>query len=153
MPIEIVPFRPQDQGVVERLILTGLEEHWGNLDRNRNPDLRNIAEFYAEGTFLVAWKDRQVVGTGAFLPRSKDTVEVVRMSVRRDLRRQGVGRRILEELCKRAYRSGYKKAILETTETWDGVIAFYKAFGFRVTHYVNGDVYFALDLHESFEKA
>ena len=150
--IEIALFRPQEQEAVSQLILAGLEEHWGYLDRSKNPDLRNIAETYADGTFLVAWKDGQVVGTGAFLPRTEEVVEIVRMSVHQDFRRQGIGRQILQELCNRAYRAGYRKAILETTETWEGVIAFYKAFGFQVTHYESGDVYFTLDLEQFFER-
>ena len=84
--IEIALFRPQDQEAVSQLILAGLAKHWGNLDGNKNPDLRNIAEAYADGTFLVAWKDGQVVGTGAFSPRTEAVVEIVRMSVHQNFR-------------------------------------------------------------------
>ena len=68
------------------------------------------------------------------------------MSVAKDLRRQGVGRRILQSLCDEAVARGYKYVILETTETWNEVIAFYQSFGFRITHHKDGDVYFKLDL-------
>ena len=117
MEVKIIPFRPEDQEAVRRLILEGLKEHWGILDENKNHDLNNISMSYAKDIFLVAWKNDKIVGTGAFLPRSEDTVEVVRMSVQRYLRRRGIGGRILTELCKRAYRRGYKRLILETTET------------------------------------
>jgi GNAT superfamily N-acetyltransferase len=149
--IEIVPFRSEDQDAVQALILAGLEEHWGCLDESKNPDLRYISAFYAQGTFLVAWLEGEIVGTGAFMPRSGDAVEVVRMSVAKHLRRQGIGRQILCELCGRAYRRGYRRVVLQTTETWGGVIGFYKAFGFQITHYANGDVYFALDLRDFLE--
>jgi hypothetical protein len=36
--------------------------------------------------------------------------------------------------------------VLETTETWMEVIEFYQRFGFQITNYKDGDVYFALDL-------
>ena len=49
-----------------------------------------------------------------------------------------------------AYRSGYKRVILETTETWQEVIEFYKSFGFQITCFKDGDVYFSLDLHNHF---
>lgn len=140
--IRIRPFRPEYQKTTRALILDGLAEHWGTLDPRQNPDLDDIASTYAQGLFLIAWAGDEIVGTGAFLPRSAEAVEIVRMSVRRDLRRQGIGRRILAELCAEAARRGYRQVVLETTQTWEGAIAFYTAIGFRVTHYANGNVYF-----------
>lgn len=146
--IEIHPFKPQDQESAQALILAGLVEHWGFLDETKNPDLKDIATSYREGTFLVAWLDGQIVGTGAFLPRSDQTVEVVRMSVASRMRRRGIGKLILSELCREANQAGYSRVILETTDTWGETIAFYKAFGFQVTHYAGGDVYFELELEK-----
>jgi GNAT superfamily N-acetyltransferase len=68
------------------------------------------------------------------------------MSVIPNMRRKGIGRKILQKLCERAKFDGYKRLVLETTETWHEFIEFYKQFGFQVTHYLDGDVYFALDL-------
>jgi len=150
--LSIVPFRPEDQQPAKALILAGMEEHWGVLDESKNPDLDDIASSYADGFFLVAWQDGEMVGTGAFRPVSGDTVEIVRMSVKREKRRQGIGHEILTELCWRAYREGYERAILETTASWDEVIAFYQAFGFEVIHQEGGDVYFAMDLQEFAER-
>ncbi len=146
--LTIVPFCPEDQQPAKELILAGMKEHWGELDESKNPDLENIASSYADGVFLVARQNEEIIGTGAFRPLSDETVEIVRMSVKKKKRRQGVGREILTELCWRAYRKGYKRAILEVTASWDEVIAFYRAFGFEVTHQVAGDVYFAMDLQE-----
>ena len=149
--IEIVPFRPENQEPVRNLILAGLKEYWGRLDESKNPDLKNIAASYQKGIFLTAWLDHEIVGTGAFIPRSVESVEIVRMSVARDLRGQGIGQQLLVELCGRAYQLGYKQVILETTATWHKSIAFYQTFGFQITHYSDGDVYFALDLQDFFE--
>jgi len=146
--LTIVPFRPEDQQAVRALILAGLEEHWGMLDESKNPDLDNIASSYMDGVFLVAWQDEEIVGTGAFRPISDDTVQIVRMSVKREKRRQGIGREILTELCWRAYHQGYTWAILETTASWNDAIAFYRACGFHVTHEEAGDIYFAMNLRE-----
>jgi ribosomal protein S18 acetylase RimI-like enzyme len=140
------PFTPSDQPAVKALILAGLVDHWGTLDRTKNPDLNDIAASYKDAYFLVAKRDGQVVGCGAFVPRSPDTVMIVRMSVAAACRRQGLGRRILTALCAEAKERGYRRVVLETTQTWSEVIAFYQGFGFRITHYQDGDVYFALDL-------
>ena len=144
--IKIKPFHPKNQAVVKAIILDGLVEHWGFLDESKNPDLEDIAAAYEGGTFLVAWVGGEIVGTGATLPRSETFVEVVRMSVSKKLRRQGIGGRILQELCNHAAKNRYQKIILETTKTWHGVIGFYKQFGFRFTHYEGDDAYFELYL-------
>ena len=68
------------------------------------------------------------------------------MSVTANMRRNGIGRMILSQLCEYAKSNGYKRVVLETTETWHEVIEFYKRFGFKITHYLDGDVYFSLDL-------
>jgi putative acetyltransferase len=144
--IVIEPFRPADQAEVKRLILAGLAEHWGALDPAKNPDLNDIASTYAGFSFLVARQDGKIVGTGALVPRDNGTAEIVRMSVAKDARRTGIGRAVLHALCARAAALGFRSIVLETTETWDEVVAFYLTNGFRVTHRRDGDVYFALHL-------
>jgi GNAT superfamily N-acetyltransferase len=128
------------------LILRGLGEHWGWIDETLNPDLVDIADSYSQGLFLVARCEGRLVGTGAFKLHSDDTVEIVRMSVDKDCRRLGVGRLILESLCEAAKQRGFKRVILETTGTWDEVIAFYLGRGFTITHQKDGDVYFERQL-------
>jgi len=146
--IEIKPFRSEDQEPVQALILAGLEEHWGFLDESKNQDLKDISASYQKEVFLVAWFEGEIIGTGAFISRSDETAEVVRMSVAVQMRRRGFGRQILYELCCQAVQTGYRRVILETTDTWQDVISFYNAFGFQITHYTDGDVYFVLNLQE-----
>ena len=147
--ITISLFRPEDQAQVKSLILAGLGEHWGTLDPSKNPDLNDIRSTYANATFLVAWLDDKIVGTGALVPRTDGVAEIVRMSVAPDLRRRGVGRLILQQIVERAQAAGYRQIILETTATWREVIEFYQRCGFHITHYHDGDVYFVLDLDAS----
>ncbi len=141
-------FRPADQVPARKLILSGLKEHWGKLDPTLNPDLRDIAATYADAVFLVAehTPSQRIAGTGALVPRGDGIAEIVRMSVARPLRRHGLGTRLLQALIDRARALGLRQIILETTDTWTEVIAFYQRFGFRITHHQNGDVYFAFDL-------
>jgi GNAT superfamily N-acetyltransferase len=149
--IEIRPFHPDDQEPARDLIRAGLEEYWGVLDNHKNPDLQDITESFKKGMFLVACLEEQIICTGAFLPRSVETAEIVRMSVARHLRSQGIGRQMLAELCCRAYQRGFKQVILETTATWQNAIKFYLNFGFQISHFADGDVYFALDLQKYFK--
>lgn len=142
--IIISDFQPSDQQEAKTLILSGLVDHWGWLDPTLNPDLNDIAETYRQGVFLVARLDGRMVGTGGLKPRGEGVAEIVRMSVAKDLRRLGLGRKILAELVARARVMGLRKIILETTDTWSEVIAFYVSFGFYITHHQDGDVYFEL---------
>ncbi len=144
--LTLQPYCPDDQAEVKSLILAGLVDHWGVLDPTKNPDLEDIASAYAGATFLVARLAGRIVATGALVPRGEGAAEIVRMSVARDLRRRGLGRSMLTRLMDQARRDGLRQVVLETTDTWQEVIAFYLDFGFHITHYAGGDVYFALDL-------
>jgi putative acetyltransferase len=140
--ISIRTFQPGDQAACKALVLAGLEEHWGALDPTLNPDLDDIAAAFGSGCFLTAWNGAELAGTGGFVPIAPDCVQISRMSVLRDLRGQGLGRRILAALLSAARERGMRRAILETTETWQGVVRFYLAAGFHITHRLDGDVYF-----------
>jgi putative acetyltransferase len=111
-----------------------------------NLDLNDIATTYAGATFLVAHCQGVIVGTGALVPRQEGTAEIVRMSVAAGMRRRGIGRLILQRLVDQARVQGFRRVVLETTETWDQVITFYQDNGFQITHWREGDVYFAIDL-------
>jgi len=144
--ISLIPFRLVDQAAVKQLVLAGLAEHFGEIDLTKNPDLNDIAGTYTQADFLVAWSDGRIVGCGALVPQPGQTAQIVRMSVAADMRRQGIARWVLERLVKIAREKGNRQVILETTDSWTGVIEFYLACGFRITHYQDGEVYFVLNL-------
>ena len=127
--LEIEPFKREDQEEARDLILVGLGEHFGWIDESANPDIDDIETSFTEGLFLCAWFNDEIVGTGAYIPETGETVRIVRMSTKPSFRRRGIGQHILGQLLDTAKRRGYKKAVLETTETWNEVIAFYKRYG------------------------
>jgi ribosomal protein S18 acetylase RimI-like enzyme len=71
------------------------------------------------------------------------------MSVAPHLRRKGLGTRILQQLIAQAQAVGCRQIVLETTSTWQDVIAFYKGYGFEVVEHRDGDTHFVLDLGPS----
>ena len=117
IPIPIRPFENKDQEAVQNLIVAGLAEHWGEADPAANPDLDSIGTIYSDATFLVAWSDGRVVGTGALVPKSNQVTAIVRMSVAADMRRRGIATRILDEFCQSAQCSGFQQIIVETAST------------------------------------
>lgn len=69
--LNISPFSPADQPAVKTLILAGLEEHWGAIDLDLNPDLGDIAASYKNAVFLVARIGEEIVGCGALKTQGK----------------------------------------------------------------------------------
>ncbi len=155
MIVHIRFFHPQDQEAVRRLILAGLEERWGFLDPTKNPDLIDIAQTYSDGVFLTAWFEdggtsaATLVGAGALIHEEEGVARIVRMSVVRSLRRQGIGQALLERLCAHAREAGYRRIVLETTSTWSDAIAFYERYGFRRIGEWDGDTHFTRDLYHA----
>lgn len=146
MSLRIRQFQPSDQPAVKKLILNGLVDHWKILDPTKNPDLDDIYASYQHATFVVAQENDCIIGCGALVPHTAETVEIVRMSVESNFRRKGIGTLILQHLIQEARMQGYRTIILETTATWQEVIAFYLRSGFHITHYKDGDAYFALNI-------
>lgn len=144
--VTVRDLRPEDHAAARALILAGLAEHWGQLDPTCNPDLDDIAGYYADAVFLGAWADAALVGTGALTPETGGVGRIARMSVAADWRRRGIGGRILAVLCARARARDYRKLVLETTATWAEAIAFYQQHGFRPVAHRDGDLHFEMTL-------
>lgn len=66
------------------------------------------------------------------------------MSVAKPFRRQGLGRRMLDHLLMIARQTGTQRVVLETTETWAEVIAFYESYGFRTVEHRDDDVHMTI---------
>jgi GNAT superfamily N-acetyltransferase len=148
--LDVHVMRPGEQSVVRSLILAGLEEHWGTVDPALNQDLDNIASTYAEATVLVARQGHEVVGTGVVVRRDDLSAEIVRMSVAAAHRRNGLGRRLVDDLVETARSWGMKRIVLETTADWTEVVEFYVRCGFTLTHFEMGefgrDAWFEMNL-------
>ena len=144
--LRITPFKPVYQQETRRLILEGLGEHWGWIDEQINTDLVDIEVSYATGDFVLGWLGETLVATGALIPEDEYSRRIVRMSVAIRFRRQGFGHQILDHLLAIAQKAQIKKVILETTETWDDVIAFYRSYGFLIDEHRGGDFHMSLDI-------
>ena len=142
--VMIRPFLPTDQAATKQLILAGLADHWGTLDLTLNPDLNDIARSYQGETFLLALQGEEIVGCGALIKEEGKVGygRIVRMSVKKENRRQGLGQLILKHLETAARQRQFHTILLETTETWTDVVAFYLANGYQITHHQDGDTHF-----------
>lgn len=148
--VTVADMQCRDQEEVRALILRGLAEHWEVVNPDLNPDLVDIRKSYADGRTVVARSDEVIVATGTVIPREPGVAEIVRMSVRKDYRRSGVGSLVVNELVSTARVWGAVKVVLETTAHWRDVTAFYQSNGFSITHHSSSpyglDAWLKLDL-------
>jgi GNAT superfamily N-acetyltransferase len=148
---QIRAFTPADQDAVKALVLSGLADHWGELDPTLNPDLNDISGWYGpKGGYTVVLEiDGEIAGTGTIFERDGQTAELVRMSVSAAHRGQGIGSRLVEALAEEARRRGYGAVECETTDTWADAIALYRKCGFAIVERHSGDVFFRLEFNQS----
>ena len=101
--------------------------HALDLDRLRQPDIRFFSLWIGEGT-----PGEQLVGTGAIKRLDAQHGELKSMRTRASVRRQGLGRRLLQHLLTEARSMGLSRLSLETgTEPYFAAAsALYEAHGF-----------------------
>lgn len=130
--ITIGPVQRSNQAEAEEMILEGLKEHFGFLDRSLNPDLRDIMDSYVKAghIFLVGTLDDRVVCTGALMEVDPDMGRIVRMSVRKAFRRNGYASHLLGTLERMAVQRGYSTVMLKTIHHWSDAVGFYERMGY-----------------------
>ncbi len=138
----ILPAHSTEYAAVRALIIQGLTQRWGKYDASFNPDLEHFADSYQHAVVLVAKIDDLTIGCGALLKETDTVGRIVRMTVRADHQRAGVGRKLLAALLAAAAVARYRKVLLETTSTWQSAVAFYTACGFVPDKVENGDQHF-----------
>lgn len=99
------------------------------------PDLADVLESFVAvgGEFLVVEVDGHVVGMGGIRGNERGQAEVLRVRVHPAVRRQGVGRALMDALEQRAAELGFAELHLDTTVEQPEAIAFYESLGYRET--------------------
>ena len=84
-------------------------------------------------TVVIAKSYHNPIGCGCFKTLTDDTVEIKRMFVNKNYRRQGISKKILTELETWAIELGYDFALLETGYKQKEAIGLYEKYGYRKT--------------------
>jgi GNAT superfamily N-acetyltransferase len=151
--VTIRDFRPGDEAAFRRL-----NEEWISRYFAVEP---KEAELLADpqrtilnrgGRIFLAVRDAQPVGTCALLRIASNEFEVAKMAVTESLRRNGIGRQLLETAIAEARAAGAHRLYLETNRTLANAIRLYESVGFRhlpperivPSPYVRADVYMEL---------
>ncbi|MHB1206716.1 MAG: GNAT family N-acetyltransferase [Rhodospirillaceae bacterium] len=114
---------------------------------SESPTTENFAP--PEGTFLVIRLDGSPVGCGAFKRIPPDTAYLKRMWIDPNARGLGLGKRLLQELEKRARDLGYRTARLETNRSLGEAQQLYRSAGYHEVAPFNDERY----AHHWFEKS
>lgn len=80
----------------------------------------------------VAYTNGRPAGCCCWRPLDAVTAEIKRVYVRPDSRRQGVARRLAEEVERHAAASGCHRVVLETAKETAEAVAFYRGIGYHV---------------------
>lgn len=152
--IRITPFDDRyaaDFGRLNRAWLEGLglleEADAKHLDRPR----RSIID--PGGQIFFAMADQRPVGTCAVIPHGKGWFEIAKLAVAPEVRRHGIGRRLVEAAIGYARRTGAERIVLVSSTRLQPALRLYESMGFRheplpeKLDYASADVYMALDLH------
>jgi GNAT superfamily N-acetyltransferase len=135
-PDVVVQPEPFTSAVAQALVAAVQQEY---VRRYGGPDETPIGSGDLDppsGIFVVAWRGRTPVASGALRRLDEHTAEVKRMYVVPEARRQGVARAVLSHLEEHARTSGYSRLVLETGNEQPEALAFYTASGYRpVTPY------------------
>ena len=100
------------------------------------------------GLFLVATLRSQPVGCGGLKLHGAEPAELKRMWVAESARGLGIGRRLLEELERKAAAAGAPAVRLETNKALTEAVALYRSAGYREVAAFNDEPY----AHHWFEK-
>lgn len=96
-------------------------------------ELLTLAREYGppNGKTLLANRDVQVVGAGAYRKLADDTCEMKRLYVGERFHGHGTGRKLCEALIESARADGFKVMQLDTSTLMTEAIAMYRSLGFR----------------------
>ncbi|MGV2619594.1 UNVERIFIED_CONTAM: GNAT family N-acetyltransferase [Halobacillus marinus] len=132
--IKIMEIESRFEREAKRVILAGMEEYFGFIDHSLNPDLDDILLNYQKTgcKFLIAVFKARVIATAAVVKEDEGTARLLRMSVVKEFRRSGIGRRMLRSMERYAFQTGYRKLVLETHREWEQAIRFYIDNGYEM---------------------
>jgi len=124
----IVPFSPKHAQGFRELVSDTLAEFGFAADPELDPDLADAAAVY-EAVWVAVHAER-IVGSVALRRLGPVEVELKRMYLRRELRGQGLGRRLLETALSWSREHGIRAIRLDTTERMEAARHLYEAYGF-----------------------
>lgn len=99
-------------------------------------EIGRIEAYYSErgGQFFVAIREQELVGMYGYETADADAVEIRRMYVAPEARRQGIAQALLNHAEATAIATGHRAIVLSTSELQVSALQLYRTSGFTETH-------------------
>lgn len=111
-----------------KLLDDDLNSRYGELQKKY--DKHNKVDYIND--VVIIYKDQIPVACGGFKKYSCDTIELKRIFVKKENRRQDLSKIIISQLEKTARNKGYKSVVLETVIKQHEAINLYKNAGYKI---------------------
>lgn len=129
-------WRPDDRSTAAAVIRSVLAAYglgWESAGADR--DVLEVETFYQAtgGEFWVIEQQAAIVGTGAYYPiqRGKNAVEVRKMYLLPEVRGQGLGRYLLQQLEATIVARGFEQIWIETASVLQEAVKLYESSGYQ----------------------
>jgi len=133
--VTLRPARNEDREAVASLVTSVLEEYGLKSDPcHTDTDLKDLEFHYHArgGRFDVLENSAgQIIGCVGLYPLDTHSVELRKMCLRKDARRKGLGKKLLDHAVTSAKKMGYKRVTLETAAVLTEAIKLYTKYGFE----------------------
>ena len=132
--IEIRKIRKNEIPCAIELVKSGLKERLGSLVIVDFSDINSFETTYlSDGSnFYVALDGDRLIGTCGLVPLRDTTYKLARLSVHKDYRKQGIGRRLMEKATEYVESLGGQRVYLTVNKTWQRTIDMYKDMGYQI---------------------
>lgn len=139
MDIVIRPIKPSDNADLARIIRNALKEHGADKPNTvfTDPTTDQLYKLFAEmkrSAYFTALIDGVVVGGGGIYPSNgldQDTVELVKMYLKPEIRGAGIGKTLLSKCLDEAKLLAYKTMYIESMPELSRAVAIYEKLGFK----------------------
>lgn len=98
-----------------------------------DPSRKHIVKCLAEGSCYVLSDNSNIIGSCIIKALSSDVLEITNIAVIESKQGQGLGKFIIDKICRQAEQQGYKSIRVATGNSSIGQLAFYQKVGFRIT--------------------
>lgn len=109
-----------------------LDEEYFQLFGEQSLKYKGVNQIEDALAVVLAMEGEAAVGCGCIRSRQSDTVEIKRVLVKPELRRQGIGESIVAWLEAKAKSLGFTATVLETGKEMPWAIALYEKLGYRL---------------------
>lgn len=133
--VEIIDYEERYKPALEDISLPWLLEH----DLLEPVDLEMLADprrFVADGgRVLLARRGEEIVGMVMVELQGDGQCELLKLGVRKEHRRQGVGAALMEAALEAARQAGQTRVVLTTNHQLKDALRLYERFGFEYVEY------------------